>query len=336
MTRLSDVPAEADPVHLLLLGETKMGKSTYVGQMIEDGYFVVYVDADNGISAVRHHLRNKPHLLANVLYYRTENPYKFVDGFLSDGIFRWNLTQDAKFASTLASPSDELVEVIPSKIPRQVVFVIDSWSSMAMDAMELGADKRKVSLADMGNDSESIYGDAGIKLRVICAVMQHIKFHIVVLGHYTYYERFERPPGLAGEIKRKHMILKETIKIPLSSSRPNGLEMGKYFNQIGWIEVDRAGRRMIDYTTEFGRIGGGTPNRKDVIENMSFAKTFGPVPPLPSVDESWIRYMTAEEFAAKQPAASNPATPAGVSASGVVSATPAVKTISSMLMKKKV
>lgn len=333
MTRLSDIPATADPVHLLLLGETKLGKSTYVAQMIEDGYFVVYVDADNGISAVRHHLRNKPHLLQNVLYYKTENPYKFVDGFLSDGMFRWNLTTDAKFASALSTPTDQIVEVIPSKMPKNIVLVVDSWSSMALDAMEIGADKKNVSLEDMGNESESVYGVAGMRLRLVCAVLQHAKFHVVVLAHHTYFERFERPPGVAGTIKRKDMILKETTKIPLSSSRPNGLEMGKYFNQIGWLEVDRGGRRMLDFTTEYGRIGGGTPNRKDVIENMSFSKLFGPVPPLPSVDESWIRYMTAEEFAAKQ-AASKPAAPAGVSASGVVSATPVTKSVSSMLLKK--
>src|SRR5882757_4538342 len=100
MPPLDKVPATNDPTHLLLIGDTKMGKSTYAAQCAIDGFKLIYVDSDNGISALRYEInRVKPAAMSNVMYFRTDHPAEFLKLFMDSGIFRWNLTQDRMFSS---------------------------------------------------------------------------------------------------------------------------------------------------------------------------------------------------------------------------------------------
>lgn len=333
MTRLTDIPDEASPTHLLLIGDTKTGKSTYVAQAAIDGYVVLYADSDNGLSALKRLLKDNPAAMARVIYFGTENLYKFMESLLTNQIFRWNLTKDTQFSSAMASPDDKIVEIVPSRIPRTIILGLDSWTSMALDAMDVGATNKKVALESMGAESQGVYGEAGTRLTLAAAIIQRCPFNVIAIGHRGYYERLEKPPsgGVLKEIKQKDMIIKETIQVPMSSSYKHGLAIGKYFTDIGWLEIDRMDKRTIDFTIQHGRVGGGTINQKGGVNELSWSKCFGPVPPEPVIDESWIRYMTAQEFAERQAAAKSPvAKPAGVSEAGVINKTPASPVVKAM------
>ena len=334
MPQLDQVPTEHNPTHLLLIGDTKMGKSTYAAQCALDGFKIIYIDSDNGLSAMMYEInRVNPAAMKNVMYYRTDHPAEFLKLFMESGIFRWNLTQDKMFSSGTAKPDDNMVEIIPSRIPRGILMVNDSWTSTALDAMEIGASNKKTELESMSesNLGEQVYGDAGMRLKLICAVIQQCKFNVLVLAHPTVYEIWEKPKGQAVEAtKRKNMILLDTIRIPLSSSRPNGYEMGKYFTDIGWLEVDHANRRQLNFKIEYKRVGGGRPNKIGVLDDMQFKSLFGdPIDVEFSAD--WIREMTAEEW--KLANGQKTAAPAGVTASGALVSTPAKPNLN-MLMKK--
>lgn len=336
---LDQVPAEDDPIHLLLIADSKMGKSTYVAQAALDGYRVIYVDADNGIRAVRHHLRNNPEAMRNVLMIPTKKPAGLIHSMLTEGVFRWNITQDKSFSSGTDSKSAKMFEMRPARIPKGVILCVDSWSTTALDAMELGATANKTTLETMDHEQMSVYGDAGMKLTLICAVIQHAPFHVIVLAHGGVYERYDKPLGKQEKLKMKDMILRETTKVPLSSSKPHGVAMAKYFNEIAWLDLDVQGRTLIDFTRERGRIGGGTPNKIGLINELTFKNTFahGPVETVP-LDSSWINFYTVEEWIAENKPAATPTPapkPAGVSESGVLTAKPAVSGISALMLKKK-
>lgn len=336
MQTLDQIPAQWDPTHLLLLGDTKMGKSTYVAQAALDGHTILYVDSDNGISALRRLLGNNVEAMRRVIYIPTKNPCGFLDGLLTESVFRWNIGEDKKFSSGTARKESLMLEMRPVRMPKSLILCADSWTSVALDAMEAGADSNKVSLEEMGNSQMAVYGDANIKLTLLLAVIQHVKFNVIILGHGTFYERMEKPLGKQN-YKMKDMILKETIKIPLSSSRPHGFTMGKYFTDIGWLELDRADRRILDYTPQFGRIGGGTINRKGGVEELSFNRTFGRgVKPDPiELDSSWIKFQSTEEWIAENKTSTTPTPtkPAGTS-SGVLPSKPASTGIAELMKKK--
>lgn len=331
MTTLDQVPETQNYRHMLLIGNSKTGKSTFAAQAALDGYLVFYVDADNGISALKHTLRDSPEAQRRVIYCRTDSAYGFMYGLLTNGVFRWNMTQDKEFSSGMAADTDHVIQVIPIRFPKSMILTGDSWSSIALDAMGVGADRMKMSLEELSGNPmmQQVYGDASMKLTLLCAVLQHAKFHCIIQAHATVYEVYEKPKGSQEGVKQKHMRLLDIIKVPLSSSKPHGQVMAKYFNEIGWLEINTKNQVTLDFTQQYARIGGGTAARVDLIENMSFAKLFGPVPPTPEIDESWFWSGTAaewkEKFQAKKPASTPTSAPpkeAGAS-TGVIAKKPA-------------
>lgn len=112
------------------------------------------------------------------------------------------------------------------------------------------------------------------------------------------------------------MIIRETTDVIQSTSAPHGATMGKYFNQVGWLEVNRINQRMLDFRVMHGRMGGGTPGDvKDPRTDYRFSKLWGKAPeyPDPSV---WIQEMSNEEMKAK-------AQNTGIKLGGAKPATPA-------------
>jgi hypothetical protein len=326
MTKLSEIPASADPVHLLIIGETKSGKSTFCAQAVEDGWPMIYVDSDNGLSALRRALKNQS-AMNRVFYFGTEHPADFLDGMLTKAVFRWNLTKDSEYSSSTASSGDKLVQIYPSRIPKQIILSVDSWSAVALDAMQIGAGDKKTALEDMAidNKSQQVYGVAGLKLTLLAAILQKVEFHTIVQAHPTTFEKLEKPLNMKlGAVKQGEMIIREVIEVPLSSSKPHGRSLGKFFTDIGWLEIDRADKRNLDFTTKYGRVSGGTINKKGPIEEMSFSNLFGrPAPYDPSTESQWIRYLTHDEFVAERPATPVAPKPAGVSDAGILPSKPA-------------
>lgn len=331
---LDQIPAENDPTHLLLIADTKLGKSTYAAQCAIDGFHLIYIDSDNGISALRHALKDHPGSMERVVLIPTNYPSTLIKDLFESSIFRWNRTKDKKFSSGMDSETDEIIEIIPSRIPSGVIVVDDSWTTTALDAMQAGAKGNKTDLESMSDDNkgQAVYGDAGIKLTLICAIQQRAKFNTMFLAHPTVYEIYEKPKGKIADIKQKDMILLDSIKIPLSSSRPHGYNMGKYFTDIGWIDVDRANRRILDFEIEYKRVGGGRPNKKGSINEMSFKTLFGAPPTTAQFDDSWIRTLTCGEWKAanKNAGASKPA---GVNPDGAIASTPAKPNVSALMKK---
>lgn len=300
-----------------------------------DGWHMIYVDSDNGLSALRRAFGdNAAKFMERVHYFGTEQAATFLEGMTERAIFRWNETQDKEYSSVEAKPGDRIAEIKPGRIPRNMILAIDSWSAVALSAMMIGAENKKTELERMAeeNKSQAVYGDAGIRLTKLLAVIQHAPFHVIVQAHPIVYEKLEKPINkLLKEVKQSEMMIRDTIEIPLSSSRPHGNSMGKFFNEIGWIELNNMHERVVDFTQYKHRISGGTLNAKGTIGEMSWNRTFGKgKPPLDYPEDStWIRYLSHEEFLAERPANAQQK-PAGAPA--VVPAKP-VNPMMSMLAK---
>lgn len=309
---------DVSATHLLLCADTKMGKSDYVANAIRDGFFGIYIDADNGLNTLKKILPPGSDGRKRLKYIRTAKPYYFMMAFVeSKGVFRWNLTQDAAFLSATAKPDDDVVEMWPAKIPPGVLFSLDSWTSTAFDAMEKAATDNSVSLADMKGKGQDVYGDANVRLTTLLQVLQKVRFHTIVQAHAEFYELMEKPPGV-NNVKQKDMIIKDTLMIPKSCSRAHGYGMGKFFNEIGWLIVNRFDKQVLDFRKMKGRIGGGTPDGEgDPRKEFSFKNLFAE--PVEFSEEEVSRFYNeykASEFvapqaAAKAPAPVNPAVPAG-------------------------
>ena len=316
----SRVPTQQNvAIHLLLLGTTKTGKSDYVARAANDGFTVLYIDSDNGANTLSRVLT--PEGQSRVIYVPTDKPYEFVKEFTKASVLRWNMTRDTKFLGSAATdkPDDNIIEIKPGRIQQGVIVVIDTWTSLAFDAMKTAAKANGGDLADM-QDKLGVYGDANIWLNLILDVMQKWPFHCIVQGHGTTYERKEKPPNTVNP-KMKDMIIKDTTQIPVSSSAPHGASMGSKFNEIGWLEIDRFGKRILSFVPKYDRIGGGSVKGEgDPVSDYSFKKLFGD--PIQYSEEDigvWFKEFKASEFVAptvqsvglQKPAATPASSPTG-------------------------
>lgn len=293
------------PQHLLLIGDTKAGKSDYVAQAAIDGHTVIYVDRDNGLSTLQYRLENNPEALKRVWYFNPDNMLEFMKDFVDSSIFRYSTKTRASFITKQMDPDEEIIEIIPSLIPATVVMSIDSVTSLAFNAVTEKAGKLGIDLMESDRYGREIYGATGYVMTQLMSKFQNVPFHTIFQAHAVAYERKEKPKGVVGSINEKDMIIKETKMVPVSTSGPHGATLGKYFNQIGWLSVNRVGARILDFTVRDDRIGGGTPGGiGDPRKEYSFAKLFGkgvidaPVNP----DRPWIRTMTGAEFMERQAA----------------------------------
>jgi len=285
--------------HLLLAGDTKLGKTDYVAQAAKDGYEVLYFDKDNGLATLATELRGNDAAMARVTYFNPDNFAEFIEQFLTAPVIRYNLRTRAApaFSDNL---DDRILIIYPARIPRGVIMAIDSWTALVLSIMENKAKKENVSLVDIDKYSREIYGGSGFLATQIAGILQKMPFHVVVLAHPGLFERKEKPQNkTTRDITEKDMIVRETTKVVLSTSLPHGATLGKFFNQIGWLEVDRADRRFLDFTTQQGRMGGGTPNAKgDPRAEFRFSKLFGPVPTYPD-RSTWMKEVSYEEMKAE-------------------------------------
>lgn len=308
--------ALAGSIHLLLIGATKMGKSDYVVQAAIDGYQVIYIDSDNGFPTILEATKNHPSARERIHYFNPVNMMAFVDAFLTLPIIRYNIrTRDVP--NFKDKPDDRIVEIYPARIPRGIILSIDSWSSYCLSTMETKAEKNQVDLMDIDKVSREIYGGSGFHASQTAGSIQRLPFHVILQAHPAVFERKEKPADrTASAIKETDMIIRETTDVIQSTSAPHGATMGKYFNQVGWLEVSRTNQRVLDFRVQHGRMGGGTPGDvKDPRTEYRFSKLWGPVPQYP--DQSvWIQEMSSEEMKVK-------AQQTGIKLGGAKPATPA-------------
>lgn len=315
MATLDEVSANykggvAGATHLLLIGHTKSGKSHYVARAAQAGYEVLYIDNDNGFPTLMEVLKNDPAAKKRVHYFNPANQAEFVESVLTRAIVRYNEDTRGDFVSTglAVKPETKMVEIIPSLIPRNVIVSIDSWSSLAYSVMKNVAASREkpVDLMDIDKYGREIYGPSNYKLTQLATVLQFAPFHVIVQAHIAYYERKEKPVGkTVTDTKEGEMIIKETLELPQSSSNPHALTLGKHFNQIGYLVIDRWDKRQLDFSVKQNRIGGGTPGKSgNPEEEYSFVNLFGKPATVPTEERAWIRYMTAQQFIdSRKPAA---------------------------------
>lgn len=302
MATLDQIPATEDAVHLLLVGDSKAGKSTYMAQAAIDGFTLVYKDSDNGLSALRYALKDHPEAMKRIHYFGMTRPEQYMRYFLKSNEkmpFRWVPRLNMPWAKLLPNltPDDEVWEFDSTKIPKSWVLVGDSWTSTAADALGIGDATQAAKLLEGTN--QSIYGEANSNLTYICNMLQKIPCHVAIQAHATKYEVYDKPIGVeAGKVKQAEMVLRETLDVPLSSSKGHGQTMASRFNHIGWLGVNVLGETEIDFTRKPRRVGGGPPNRMAKAKDLPFSKLVGKVPEAESGD-GWYVQRTHGELIAK-------------------------------------
>lgn len=297
MASMDQVSTRALNIHLLLIAPTKLGKTDYVAQAAIDGWTILYIDADNGYTTLKDRLGNQPEVMKRVHYFDPEVQIDFMESFVDKTVFRYNETLRCELNQLNLKPDHKVVTMIPSRIPRNVIVSLDSWTSLSYSTLLQRANHLRLDLSDVDKWGREVYGNAGFRLTHIADTIQGAPFHMVIQAHPSTYEKKEKPAGMDGHtIVEKDMITKETLQIPQSCSNPHGESIGKFFNKIAWLQLDFRSNPEIDFSLQKGRIGGSKDGPKGDPRILTWTKLFGKPPVIDYPQANWLKYQTGAEF----------------------------------------
>jgi hypothetical protein len=254
----------------LILGDAKAGKTEWALKAAEAGFNVLYFDGDVAGQTMQ---AVAPAAQERIFYMDCADRLsggleprmiELASEFFTTTRLLWNDTHQKIYSPAKDSKNedgnatDEIWEIRPSRLDHNWVFVLDSWTTLSYSAMVAKAIDSGIDLGDIEKAERSLYQGTGNRLTNMLATIQKMQCHVVVIGHPRQYEKRKSPEGVAvRNAKENDQIIEWTKMVPVSSSNPHALTMGKYFSDIGWIDVDKFGKRKLNFDITNERISGG-------------------------------------------------------------------------------
>ena len=281
MPRASEMPGESVFAHPLIIGVEKSGKSDWAMKAAEAGFNVLYLDGDVAGAT----LKDQTQAAKERIFYmdfsddlaggkHDPRMINLMTDFMGSSRFVWNDTQQKKYNLRNAGESDEVWEIRPAALDWRWVLVIDSWTTLSYSGMLSKAIDLGVDIADVEKVNREIYAGVGNRLTNMLTIIQKMKCHVIVIGHPSEYQKKKMPDrSTQREVKEIDQIIEWTRMIPKSHSNPHGLTMGKFFTDVGWMDVTRGGKRELSFKLDVDRSSGGHIDSKgDPRDSHSFAE----------------------------------------------------------------
>lgn len=303
MPRGNNLTPDQIVAKLMILGDPKAGKTEYAMKAAEAGFNVLYMDGDvaaQTLSAIAPEARDR------IFYMDVSDSLdsgidprmiEVVASFFTSSKFLWNDRTQREYSrakdphdSTTGACLDEIWEMRPARFNHRWLIVLDSWTTLSYSAMVAKSVDQGINLADIEKADLNLYAGVSNRLTNMLATIQKAKCHFIVIGHPAQFEKTKSQENMsAAEAgKPKNRIVEWTKMVPKSSSNPHGLTMGKFFSDIGWIDVDKFGKRKLDFDVTNQRVSGGHMTGKgDPRGDYSFAnvvRKIGGTIPTPSDD----------------------------------------------------
>ena len=263
-------------LHAMILGEEKAGKTSWLLAAAEAGFNVLLMDGDVAGPRI-HELSDEA---KSRVYYMDVSDDLVGDGdprmiqivadFFTSSKYLWNDSKQRQYSRTKDDHDaesgaclDEIWEFRPALFDRDWVLGIDSWTTLSYSGMLAKGQDLGVNLAYIEKAEQNMYQGVGNRLTNIAITQQKARCHTVIIGHPSQYEKLGNPSGeRLKSIKQGDKIVEWTKMIPKSSSNPHGYSLGKYFSDIGWIDVSKFGKRELNFLKTSERTSGGNLNSK--------------------------------------------------------------------------
>ena len=339
MPMLDDAPQDS-LAKLLLLGDSKAGKTHWIMQAAEAGFNVLYLDADVARQTLA---KLSPAAKGRVAYLGVGDyvddkgvyQYRFADffkEFCTTGIFTWNDTKGAVFDRRTYDGTPDTGDVVwqirPAQMDHRDLIVFDSWTAYAQSIAAWKAETLGVDLAEVEKVSREIYSGIANKATQTLVMIQRSRCHFAVIGHPDEYRKTRVPPGKIGNVKETDMIVEWTKMVPKSTSKPHSLTMAKFFSDVAWLDVGVTGKRTIDFKAASDRIIGGHFDDKVSADERGFTDLVKKIGgSLPAGDSNMSRWLTRYGPGEFQPAGSKPAPVLGKPAQPSPADAPAIDSV---------
>lgn len=343
MPALDETPGNFSRLKLLLTADTKAGKTHYVMQAAAAGFNVLYLDGDVGIQT----LKQLPPAAQKRVFYMPIGDYTndsgeyvsrmaqfFVD-FTTSGVLTWNDTKGKLFnrndyaqdwdrtdpENPKVLGGDVIWQIRPARIGTDTLLVLDSWTTLIQSLIMWKADDLSIDLLEIEKHGREMYTGAGHKATQFLTLLRGLNCHVAVIAHPREYQKRSPPPGSKGQVAEKDMKLDWTKMVPISTSNPHALTMGKHFSDCAWLDVTPAGTRYIDFRPSSDRVIGGHFHTREEVGKLpidALIRQIGSDIPVNATPDAWLTRYGPGEF---MPAGSKP-TPAPLIGSSAATSKP--------------
>lgn len=277
----SEMPEEIQLIKLLLIGNSKVGKTHYAVSAARAGFNVLYIDGDVSRPTIR---QFPPDALKRLFYLQFNDVVAdsgmyipkyalLVKRLLSQGVFSWDDTANRLFVEDDSSNGHARVDLNVAKLNSNWVIVFDSWTAISHSIMSAMALNANVDLSEMDKAGQSIYGSANNFATDILSRIRSLQCHTIVIAHPDEYTKYKVKPGNLKDAQRtENREIEYARMIPKSVSRPHGMSLASYFTDVAWLEINVADKRIINFETTKDREGGGRFSGKYPVDEVGFSE----------------------------------------------------------------
>jgi hypothetical protein len=310
------------------------------------GFNVLYLDGDVAIQTMTDRVNGlKPDALARVEYLNIQDYVnddgayvpamaKFFVSLTTEGVVTWNDTKGRMFhgqdyavnfetntpagVPSLVTGGDRVIQIRPARLDMNTVVIIDSWTTLVTSIQAWKAGDLGIDLLDVEKMERDMYAGTAHKATQFLQLLRAFPCHLVVIGHPREYIKRSPKVGTVGPAKEQEMKIDWTRMVPMSTSNPHALTMGKNFSDIAWIELGAVGgKRFINMTPTNERVVGGHFEGREEVDKFSIGDLIqrigAPAPKVDAPTDSWLTKYGPGEFvpAGKRPAPTLNTAPAG-------------------------
>lgn len=251
MPLASDVIANEELLaRTLCYGPAKSKKTWWALKAAEAGFNVLIVNGDDGIHIVKQINKEALRRIRIIDCYDSISGavmYDLVARLLRGDKVIWD--DQIRKCLRKIDPAHDCFVLEASKLTAADVLIIDSWTALCWSFTVQGALEKNIDLSEgeKGDNPWELYGDTGRQLDWCLNRLKSLPCHVVVIGHVETYEKTRK--------KGKDIEVIFTRQQPISSSRPHGQRLSKYFSDVLFFKM--VGNQFrIDTSAEDGRDGG--------------------------------------------------------------------------------
>ena len=276
MTRMDELKPTKLLARTLVIGLAKSGKTHWISQAAAAGFNLLYLDGDVSMQTIVNgaagHLDKVYHLDCHDTM---EAPRfgRIVRKFVQERTMTWNDSQQRLWMPGLkVNEAEEYWEITPMALDHTWIVVVDSWSALCWSWKRDWAEDAGVNLADLelGQDSRGMYGAVGVTANAVLHSLACLPCHLCMIAHVDEYVKYKNKPGKVKQTQKDQEIEWSRL-VPLSVSKPHGMQIAKHFTDVLWMEAGHAGIRTIDGGTSPEKESGSRFERKASSLEHSFA-----------------------------------------------------------------
>lgn len=252
MPYASNINSSGQLLRTLIFGEAKVRKSSWACMAAEAGFNVVLLDGDDGSQVVR---QLPPKVQEKVLVVDVRDTIdravfkEFLATFIrAKASFNWN-ERDRKSDFGTLNPECSYIKFSPSLLTSNDVLILDSWKAFTKSTLLAFVLQNDIDLSDAEKEEWPGYSYQSLFQDFVLKSMHCLKCHIIVIGHETVYEKWDR------RNKKEPKLLSRKTQI-VSSSGPHAKTVMTEFTDI--LYVERLGPTTFTINTggDSDRIGG--------------------------------------------------------------------------------